>query len=188
MRPWIAAVFLLGVALGMACVPPTPTPTPLPTATPSPTATPAPPQGGVLARIAPESLQVAPGQLALVRVELLVNAVGLSAADLEISYDADGLRVIGIEAGDLLGQDPLVGITLNEPERGRAQIALARVGRTDAPTPNGTLVTVSLQVREGAAPGSRLSLEVTNLTLVDDAFRQIPDVRFGDAETQVVVP
>ncbi len=186
---------LLLTALAVSCLAPTPTPTPLPTPLPTPTATPipptatpAPPEGGVLARVAPSSLAVAPQGRALVSIEVLVAGVGVSAADVTISFDPKSLRIIGVEPGDLLGENPLVGMKSIDQEAGEARIALARTGKTRVPTPSGTLLVVTVQVLKDAAPGSRLPLRIAQLTLVDQAFNAISQVRLQEGEVLVQAP
>ncbi|MSQ40608.1 MAG: hypothetical protein EXR55_02885 [Dehalococcoidia bacterium] len=172
-------LLLAGVAA--ACAAPTPTPIP-------PTATPAPPEGGALVRVTPSSLAVAPGERGLVSIEVLVAGVGVSAADVTITFDPKSLKVTGVEPGDLLGENTLVGLRSIDQEAGKARIALSRVGKTRVPTPSGALVVVTLQVLKDVVPGARLPLQLAEVTLVDQAFHVIAQVRLQDGEVVVQSP
>ena len=189
----ILLLMTLGLLLAACGEDPTATPAPTPSATaaPLPTATalpPTPTAGSASARIAPETLRLAPGELAVVTVDLALGQVGLSGADLTLTFDPLGMRVLGVEPGGILGANPVIGLSRVDQEQGEVRIALARVGETKAPTPAGTLATISIQVLQGTGPGTTLALQLTRLTLADEAFQEIQNVQLRDAEISVVAP
>ena len=145
------------------------------------TPTPAP---DLRAFIWPESTAVRPG--ADLEVTVWVNPVthGISGGEIHVAFPDEVFEATGYRPGDLLGHTPIVGYEeLNES--GFVRLALARVGPTASPSPQGVFVTIDLSCKEDAATGQyRIDLQAV---LANERFEDISvaSVRGGLVTVQV---
>jgi len=102
------------------------------------------------ASIRPREVKVRPGgefEVA-VYVELLdvePAKCGVSGGEVKIRFNPFVLKVVDVRPGDLLGSNPLEGYKRIDNERGEVVYALARVGKTPVPTPNGTFAYIKFK-------------------------------------------
>lgn len=146
--------------------------------TPSPTAALSDPvlaPGTAAARLVADSTEWSPGDKVMVHVQVFPGILGITGAELKMSFDQDIFEASAIVPGVLLGDFPLVALNEIDNARGEAIIALARLGATDAPTETGVMVTVIFQVKPTASPGNG-SLEITSLALANQEFENVEEV------------
>lgn len=105
---------------------------------------------------------------------------GISAGETELTFNPKIVRVIDIQAGDLLGTQPLVGSKRIDNELGNITYALARIGKTTSPTDEGTFATLRFEVRSDAALGT-YSVTLSEVGLADSEFKSIEKIEVQDA-------
>ncbi len=125
----------------------------------------------------PPFVDLFPGEEVEVRIALVPVSQGLSAVDVEITFDPAVIQVLSVEPGDLLGAEPLVLLTEIDNENGVVRLAMARKGASPTPSPGGTLAHVSVQVPETATSGSTTTVEFRAVKLVDEAFNLVPEAQ-----------
>lgn len=134
----------------------------------------------------PSTIQVEPGQQFEVNIMVNPHGYGISACEINISYDQDAFTLINAQIGDLLGDDPVVGLEDIESP-GTILYAIARRGSTTPPTPTGTLLTLTFQVNSEAQSGSK-NIEVVSVALVDENFQSIANVATSSLTVEVSTP
>ncbi len=200
--PVRATIVVLGLALGLllgscaeeAAPTPTPTPTvtptrlaPTPTPTPfpgkpspTPTSPPSPspmPASEVRAWLSAPRDPIRPGDAIELIVFVAPGSFGISSGEATISFDANVFEVVDVVPGSLLGSQPLVGFKQIDNSRGEIKVAVARVGTTQVPSPEETLVLAKLLARQSAPEGeSRFNL---HLALADHEFKSVAMVADG---------
>ena len=180
---YVLMLVIACVALAVGCGPgPTPTPTPTPTAEVTPTPTPTP--SVTTASLAPSSVDVQPGDEFTIEVNVDPAGKGISGGEISLRFDPAVVTVVSVEAGQLLGAEPLEGIKQIDEGEGTLRYALARLGATAVPTPSGTFARVTFQVAEGAEAGS-YSLELESVALADEAFKDVTPVDIHSGEMTV---
>ncbi len=107
------------------------------------------------------------------RVVIVPVSRGLSAVEVELSYDSSVLQLTNIEVGDVLGPDPLVAVKRIDYQSGKITLAVARAGVTTSPSTAGTLATITIKAAESAISGTASAVEFTNVTLVNEALTQV---------------
>ena len=101
---------------------------------------------------------------------------GLSAADIEISFDPRYVHVIAFGDGDALGPSPLRGTDHIDNGSGSARIALARVGPSDiGDSAESALATVMLEII-GSPEDTSMALDIVRVELVDSEYNMISGV------------
>lgn len=123
----------------------------------------------------PPFVDLFPGEEVEVRLALVPVSQGLSAVDVEITFDPAVVQVLSVEPGDLLGTEPLVVVKEIDNENGVVRLAMARRGASPTPSPGGTLAHISVQVSETATSGSTTTVELRAVKLVDEAFNLVPE-------------
>ncbi|MEM2057336.1 MAG: cohesin domain-containing protein, partial [Thermoproteota archaeon] len=88
-----------------------------------------------IARIVSEKDQVGPREIFTVKVDITPEyGVGISAADVTVSFDASVLEALSIDEGTLLGDSPLSVMRKINNSEGFVRYAAARQGSTPVPT------------------------------------------------------
>lgn len=139
---------------------------------------------GVSARITPDTVSADAGDELAVQITVDPDGRGVSGGELNLSFDTDGLTLLKVEAGDLFGADPLVGVETVDNDTGTLTYALARRGETTPPTPTSVFAELTFQVSQDAARGS-YDLSVTSLGLADESFQDIAGISLGSATVSV---
>ena len=109
---------------------------------------------------------------------------GLSGSQITFSYNPNLLTALNIEAGILLGEDPLIGQTTVDNERGEIVFVIARSGPTEPPTSDGILVTSEWRVNEQVSAQESV-IALVSVVLSDENFQYISPVKIGSATVQV---
>jgi hypothetical protein len=115
------------------------------------------------------------GETILFSIQAYANQ-GFSAADIEISFDAQYVRAIAFGDGDALGPSPLRGADNIDNSAGSARIALARVGPSDIDgSAESTLATIMLEI-VGSSGDTPMVLDIARIELVDAEYNLISGV------------
>ncbi|MFQ6029381.1 MAG: cohesin domain-containing protein, partial [Dehalococcoidia bacterium] len=118
----------------------------------------------------PQGLALLPGETGDIRVDVTPMNRGISAAEVEITFDPQIIQVTEIQPGDLLGENPIVGLSAIDNSAGVVRLALARLGPSVAPASGGTLARLSLEATETAPSQSGTLLELSSVQLVNEAL------------------
>jgi len=148
-------------------------------ATPSPT----PMLVGIY--LTPATQQAKPGQDVTVQVEVNPGQSGIAGGRIHLAYDNSVLSVSSISPGFFFGATPLVGFKEIDEEAGVLGYALARVGKTTAPSPPGIWATVKFHVLGEAKLGNS-SMTIKYIELGDENAKIIDDIGVADAIIEVV--
>ena len=111
---------------------------------------------------------------------------GISACEIKVTYDPDVFKLVEVELGGLLGEEPVVGVKDVETP-GVVFYAVARRGTTSPPTPKDVLLTLSFEVCS-EAPSGPYVIKVESATLVDENFQVVGDVELGYLVVNVSSP
>lgn len=139
---------------------------------------------GVNIALSPSSKQVNPGEQFEVQVEVEPGKQGISAGEINLSFDSQAMQVVDIKPGTLLGERPLPGIVNIDNEAGTLNYSLARIGETITPTPASAFAIVTFQVLEAAKAGD-YELTFSSVGLADENFEDIPGVRVKGASVKI---
>ena len=116
----------------------------------------------------PKSQSAKPGNQIKMSLEVVPADWGVSAFEVQISFDPAKLEALSVEAGDALGAKPILGIRKIDNAQGTIVYALARVGDTTAPGKKGVLANLVFSGKSGAAGPAKL--ELTKVGLTDENF------------------
>jgi hypothetical protein len=126
--------------------------------------------GGTSASLATSNLEVKPGE----EFELIVNINpgnrGISAVEISLNFDNSTAQVVDVAPGELLGERPLTG--LFRIEAGTLAYSLARIGKTEAPTPAAVFAHIKCRLLESATGGD-CQFNLTSVNLADENFKDI---------------
>ena len=150
-----------------------------PSTAPEPAAEPAAP-----VYLMPLSIEADPGEEFEVEVNIDLEDRGISGGEIGLTFDSDTMEVVNIEAGDLLGSDPLVGLKEIDNQAGTVKYALARMGETSVPTPPGVLAVLTVRVLNSAGSGS-YELKLRKVGLADEKFEDITGLRTQGAQIKI---
>ncbi len=106
-----------------------------------------------------------------VNLEVVPTRWGISAAEIQLSFDPQSLEALEVRPGGLLGSNPLIGMEKLDNQVGTVTYALARAGTTKPPGDRGTLATFRFKV-SGDAIGS-LKINIRRISLADEKFEEI---------------
>ena len=134
--------------------------------------------------INPPFQEVEPGQEVTVTVEVKPQGCGISGGEIQLSFDSTALMAVDLEAGNLLGVSPLVGLEEIDNETGVLKHSLARVGVAPLPTSPGVLSVIKFKVLETAKAGS-YQLNLSQVSLTDEEFKYLADVKTQGASVKV---
>ena len=135
--------------------------------------------------IEPASQNVSTGDTFTVDVVVDPAGYGVSGGEMNIAFDADAMQADSIEPGDLLGTNPLVGTEEINNTAGTIIYALARIGATAPPTPEGAFATITFTVKTDATEGT-YALDIVSMGLSDENFNDIPGITINDGTVTVV--
>jgi len=179
---------------------PVPTQTPLPaqTATPQQTQAPLPAQTAIPQQIqlpipTPELVSGTPGSVFInpksqtagqagqikVGIEVIPAGWGVSAAEVQVSFDPTKLEALSIQPGEALGPKTISGAQKIDNDRGTIVYALARQGETTAPGVRGVLANLEFRGKSGATGNAKI--EITGVGLSNENFEKIIGVKYEGA-------
>lgn len=141
-----------------------------------------PPKGG--AYIIPPSQEASSGQVVTVEVKVEPSNYGVSGGEIHFSFDATAMAVLSYEAGDFLGDTPLVGLEELDNEAGTLKYALARMGESPVPTPPGRFMIVDFEVLDTAESGT-YHLQLAKVSLADEEFEDIEGIDIQGASVEI---
>ena len=135
---------------------------------------------GVVVELLPAQAKVAVGDTILVSLQVIANR-GLSAADVELSFNSDYVHAVAFGDGNAFGPSPLRGKDYIDNEAGLARVALARVGPSEFAGPlDAALATIMFEV-VGSTVDTNVSLRVARIELVDSDYNIVSDVLTSEA-------
>lgn len=140
----------------------------------------------VLVNIAPQRVEVSPGELFELSVRVNPGSYGISGGEVIVSFDPKWFTIIEVEAGDLFGPNPLIGVRDVDEVNGIIRCAIARVGKTTPPTPEGTFITIKFKAREEASPGD-YEIRIVKIGLADEKFEDIPKAGIKLMNGEVII-
>ncbi len=186
---WSKEILLLPILMvlsflliGVSCACPQARPAPAPGPTPGPTPTVPPIPQGVYIDLS--SHEAMPGQEVSIKVKVMPKDWGISGGEINLKFDPSAMEVIEMEAGDLLGANPIVGVEEVDNSGGTANYALARKGTTTVPTPLGTFATIKLRVLDGAKSG-KYNLTLSEVGFCNEKFKDIAGIKVQSAVLEV---
>ena len=140
------------------------------------------------ALISPEYTQVEAGGTFTLDIVIRPQGRKISAGEVTLSFQPEIFQVLDIQAGNLMGSEPLTaGLVLNN-EEGIVSLAAARVGPipvTEAPLYEGVLATIQWQVAEDVPP-IPVFIAVDSVGLADENFNDIPNISLGSGTVTIV--
>ncbi len=148
-----------------------PTPTTIselagPVPKPSPT-----PSAEVRAFVWPEEVMTKAGDLFEIAVWVSPGSTGISAGEINVSFPTEAFEAVDVQAGTLLGREPLVGYKELNNSSGFVRLAMARVGPTDVPSAQGSFSLITLHCKENTPPGQyRIKLDAG---LANEQFEEV---------------
>lgn len=172
--------------LVVSCGAPEPVPPP-PAHSPASKPAPSPPQAAeptAPVYLMPLSIEASPGEEFEVEVRINLEEKGISAGEISLTFDGGAMEIASIEAGDLLGANPLVGLEEIDNQAGTAKYALARMGATSVPTPPGVLAMLTLKVLDSAKSGT-YELGLSKVGLSDENFEDIAGLEFQGTQVKI---
>lgn len=140
--------------------------------------------GGSSLALVPSPREIKPGEQFKVEVQVKPGKQGVSAVEINLSFDPEVMQVIDIKPGALLGDSPLPGILNIDSDTGTVSYSLARIGATEAPTPAATFAVVTFQVLN-SAQGGDYELTLAGVGLANENFEDIQDIRVKGASIKV---
>lgn len=167
---------------------PTPRPTATPTRTPTRTPTPTPTPSPVTASVSPATKTAKSGETFTLDVVVNPQSYGITAGDVEVTFDPVVFEVTDIQPGNLMGSNVIMGTRQMDNIAGKAHIAVGRVGAipTSAiPTLTGTLATVQLKVRDGVSPRDA-TVAIASIGLADQSFNAITGITKSASKVSIV--
>ena len=141
---------------------------------------PQPQTAPVTIALVPSALEVRRSEEFTVDVEVDPSGRGISGVQVQLGYDSYALRAIDVDAGPLLGVEPVEVEPIIDQEKGTIVYAAARIRRTQPPTSPGVFAILRFQVRESASVGQQTSLKITDVKIPDEHIQMIGDVQVGD--------
>jgi hypothetical protein len=106
------------------------------------------------------------------RIWIMVNsqAIGISSGDVIVYFDPVYFNATDIKTGSLLGNNPLEGVNLIDNTKGHVELALARVGKTQASSLDADFASINFTVKKSSSPGKpRFSIKAN---FADQDFRE----------------
>ncbi|MBN1190171.1 MAG: hypothetical protein JXA46_10495 [Dehalococcoidales bacterium] len=113
------------------------------------------------------------------KVEVTPDDWGLSAAELQLSFDANALEGLNIQPGDALGDNPITGAQKIDNDSGTITYALARVGETPKPGSQGVIASIDFKVKSGSA--GITEVKIVKAGLADESFKDIQGIKCSSA-------
>ena len=140
--------------------------------------------GGASVALALSSEEVKPGEQFEVKVQVEPGKQGVSAVEVNLSFEPQTMQVVEVKLGALLGERPLPGILNIDNEAGALSYSLARIGTTEVPTPAATFAVITFQVLNSAQPGD-CELSFTSVGLANEKLDGIEDIRVKGTSVKI---
>ena len=142
------------------------------------------PVGEVSVALAPSPEEVKPGEQFEVEVQVEPGKQGVSAVEINLSFEPQAMQVVDVKPGALLGERSLPGILNIDNEAGTVSYSLARIGKTETPTPTASFAVITFQVLN-SAQASDYELSFTSVGLANENFESIQDIRVKGASVKI---
>ena len=139
---------------------------------------------GASAYISPISQEASPGQAVTIEVKVEPSNYGVSGGEIHLSFDSTAMKAIGYEAGDLLGNTPLVGLEELDNDAGTLKYALARSGDTPVPTQTGVFMVIDFEILDTVETAA-YHLQLVKVGLADEEFEEIEELNVQDASVEI---
>jgi hypothetical protein len=133
--------------------------------------------------INPRSQFTYSGSQFTVNIEVMPAAWGISAADVQLSFDTENMQIVRIEPGDALGSNPILGMERIDNQAGTVSYALARVGKTASSGYNGVIAKVTFLTAVGITGSFKIN--ITSVGLANDTFEEIGGIELDGATVTV---
>jgi hypothetical protein len=136
--------------------------------------------------IEPASLELKPGEEFKVRIKADPKGKGISAGEINVTFNIDAFECISISPGDILGASPLEGVKSIDNAAGFLRYAIARIGRTEPPTPPGIFAEIRFRVKSKANIDT-YTIELVGDGLADEEFKDITNISIGNRLVEVKI-
>lgn len=123
---------------------------------------------------------VSPGEILTARVAVDPAGKGISAVDLELSFNPSILEALSISRGRLLGEDVIELFSEVNNTTGTIRYVAARIGPTIPPTPKEILISIDFRVKQNAAPTSAM-IVVNRIGISDEKIADVRDLVIRNA-------
>lgn len=127
----------------------------------------------------PSTEEAEPGEWFEVQVAVEPGNQGISAVEINLTYEPQAMRVGSVGAGPLLGENPLQGILKVDNQTGSLSYSLARVGKTTSPTQPATFAIIKFQILESAEALNVLVFKLNRVGLADENFEDISGIEIN---------
>jgi len=128
---------------------------------------------------------VSAGETFTLNVVVNPQQYGITAGDVELSFDPDVLEAIDIQPGLLMGSDVLMAKRTIDNTNGKLRLATGREGALSSiPTTQGTLATAELKVQDGASPQT-VTVTISFIGLADQDFLEVAGITTTSATVKV---
>jgi hypothetical protein len=134
--------------------------------------------------IEPASVEVGTGEQFTAVMKVNPVGKGVSAGEINLSFDPQAMQVVEVKPGDLLGERPLPGILNIDNEAGTVSYSLARIGETTPPTSGAPFAVITFQILKSAQPGD-YNLSFTGVGLANENFEDIRDIQVTGAGIKI---
>ncbi len=135
--------------------------------------------------IEPFSMEARRGQEVSVDVMANLDNSGISGSEFSLEFDPSVLQVSDLVAGDLLGDDPLVGSESKDNQSGVVHFAIARKGLTQVSDSIGVLASIEFRILDSAVSGPS-SLVLNDVKLTNELFDEILGFQIQSGSVYVV--
>ncbi len=141
------------------------------------------------ALISPETIEVRAGETFTLDIVIQPQGRKISAGEVVISFQPEIFQVLDVQAGNLMGSEPVTAGRVLDNEEGIVSLAVARVGPipvTEAPLYEGVLATIQWQVAEDVPP-IPVFIALDFIGLADENFNEIPNISLGSGTVTIVL-
>ncbi|MEM1547364.1 MAG: cohesin domain-containing protein [Candidatus Methanomethylicia archaeon] len=131
--------------------------------------------GSVEVYIEPQSIETQAGETFTILVKINPGSYGISAGDVNVTFNSQVFDLIDVKIGELFGPDPLIGFQMIDKLRGFVNYAVARKGETKAPSDPGTFLALTFKVRDDVNEVV-CEIVISKVGLADQNFQDIKDI------------
>ena len=135
--------------------------------------------------IEPQSIKVQPGETFTILVKINPGPYGISAGDVNVTFNPQVLDLIDVRVGEIFGTDPLIGFRMIDKLKGFVNYAIARKGETKAPSNPGTFMALTFKVHEDATEAI-YEIVISKVGLADQDFHDIEDITIQNAKVIII--
>ena len=108
--------------------------------------------------INPKSQAVEPASQIKVSIEVVPAGWGISAVEVQVSFDPKRLEAVSVKPGSALGANPIEGTSKIDNAKGTIIYALARQGETTSPGARGVLANIEFRGKSGASGTTKIEI------------------------------